>query len=392
MTASTARIRVMQVIGSLHIGGAENVVANLARELDPSRFDVAVRCTREFGVIAERLQREGVDVRLTAARRRQFRHLTPLLIAREARRWRADIVHTHGLVAMLHTAPAAMLGLMPAWIHTFHFGNYDAPITGWMRAEGWMVRKATGLVAVANAQKRSIVQRYLIPESRIHTIVNGVAGAAAADDPAARARKRAEFGLAPDDLVVGCVAVLSRQKGITHLLQAVPAIIRRHPRVRVLIVGGGFLEADLRREAAALGLGDRIVFTGWRPDGVQILPVFDVFVMSSLWEAMPMVLLESMAAALPIVVTDVGENRDIVDDGRCGVVIPPANADAIARGVGQLLADPGAAREMGLRARARFESHFTIRRMAAEYEALFASVVPGNPRAGSVLVDSRQNV
>jgi glycosyltransferase involved in cell wall biosynthesis len=367
----TRRLRVLQVIGSLHIGGAENVVVNLARRLDPERFDVRVCCTRARGVLAERLAAEGVEVKCVAPRAHRLRYATPLSLLASVWRSGADVVHTHGTPAMLHTGPLAALRLLPAWVHTFHFGNYGAGLTREMRMERRLCRRASHLVAVSETQRRTLLEHYGLAPDRIGTIVNGVDPSPTAHDPAHRTAVRAALGLAPDDIVVGTVAVLSEQKGITHLLQASPRILGRDPRVRVLIVGGGPYEERLRAEAAALGLGDRIVLTGWRADGAALLPALDVFVMASLWEAMPMVLLETMAVGLPIVVTDVGENRAIVGDGLCGRVIPPRDPAALAGAVEALLAKPEEALAMARRARARFEERFTTARMAADHAALY---------------------
>ena len=371
MSRAPRRLRVLQVIGSLHIGGAENVVVNLARHLDPDRFDVRVCCTRERGVLAERLASEGVDVRLVAPKPRILRYATPLRLLGRILRTRPDVIHTHGVPAMLHTGPLAALRVLPPWVHTFHFGNYAAGLTREMEIERRLCRRASHLVAVSETQRRTLLEHYALPPEALGTIVNGVDPSPTANDAAHRAAMRAALGLAPDDIVVGTVAVLSEQKGITYLLQAAPQILGHDPRVRLLIVGGGPYEARLRAEADALGVGDRIVFTGWRADGAALLPALDVFVMASLWEAMPMVLLETMAAGRPIVVTDVGENRAIVEDGICGRVVPPRDPGAIADAVRGLLSAPAEAAAMAGRARARFESRFTTARMAGDHAELY---------------------
>jgi glycosyltransferase involved in cell wall biosynthesis len=173
--------------------------------------------------------------------------------------------------------------------------------------------------------------------------------------------------------VVGCVAVLSVQKGLTYLLQAAREIIATFPTVRFLIVGGGTIETALRAEAAALGLGSRVVFTGWRQDYLEILQALDIFVMSSLWEAMPMALLEAMAARRAIIVTDVGDNRQIIDDGRCGILVAARDAGAIARAIRNLVEHPRSSSELSERAYRRFKDHYTVSHMVSQYERLYAA-------------------
>jgi glycosyltransferase involved in cell wall biosynthesis len=219
-----------------------------------------------------------------------------------------------------------------------------------MRAEKWLSRRVSALIAVSNVQRDALIRYHALSPSRIETIVNGVAENPYLADPGVRARLRAEFGFAAGDVVVGCVAVLTRQKGIPHLLAAAARIKAARPAVRFLVAGGGPLERDLRAQAATMGLGDTVVFTGWRQDNLKILTALDVFVMASLWEAMPLALLEAMAARRPIVVTDVGENRRVVADGACGRVVPPADETALADAILGHLDDPAAAAAMGERA------------------------------------------
>jgi glycosyltransferase involved in cell wall biosynthesis len=367
----TRRLRLLEVIGSLHIGGAEKVVLNLARGIDRSRFDLAVCCTRQRGVLAEQLTAEGIDVRLVAPQTHRWRHATPYLLWREIRRFGADIIHTHGTPALIHTGPLGLLRLAPTWVHTFHFGNYDAGLTRDMQRERYFCRFPTQLIAVSDAQRQSLMKAHGVPAARIGTIVNGVAGNPFLADPAVRDRKRAELGFRPEDVVVGAIAVLSEQKGISYLLQAAEEFLAADARLRLVVIGGGPLEVTLRAQAEQLSQRARITFTGWRQDSQELMTALDVFVMSSLWEAMPMVLLEAMAARRPIVATDVGENRRILDDGRCGHVVPPRDAAALAGAMLAVARDPEGTAAMASRAAARYDSAYTIERMVAAHEALF---------------------
>lgn len=372
--ATQQSMRVLQVIYSMSIGGTETAVAALLRNLDRSRFDVALACTRKLGVIGETLRAESLPVMLTAPRDKRFRYFTPLLLQRAIAKFRPDVVHTHSTPSMLHAGPLSWLKLLPAWIHTFHSGNYPLPNARYMACERVLSRRASQLVAVSEAQRQAIIEHHGIAPERILKVANGVAENPFAGDAAFRRRKRLEFGFVPEDIVVGCVAVLRSPKGLTYLLQAARQLIDQEPRLKFLIAGGGPLEAALREEARALGLGSRVVFTGWRRDSQEILTALDVFVMPSLWEAMPLALLEAMSASRPIVVSDVGDNRSVVEDGRCGVVVPPADVEALVAGVLELVRHPDAARQMGQRASQRFREQFTTRHMLAQYEGLYAQL------------------
>ena len=365
----------MQVIDSLHIGGAERAVALLASGLDRSRFDVAVRCTNGLGVLADQLIAQSIDVQLAGAPTRRQRYFTPWYLWRVVRRWQADVVHTHGLPGLLHAGPLAALGVAPPWVHTFHYGNYPLDNAKEAWAERLFARTADQLVAVSDAQRRAIVADYGFKPDAMTTVINGVDASRVAVDAEARASRRREFGFEPGHIVVGCVAVLTRQKGITHLIQAARQIASADPRVRFLIAGGGPLEDSLRSEARSLGLDGLLVFTGWRQDNLELLSALDIFVMSSLWEAMPLALLEAMSARRPIVVTDVGDNRMVVDGGACGRLVPSGDAGAIVDAVRALIADPEQAAAMAERAHARFLARFTSSQMVGQYEAIYERLV-----------------
>lgn len=351
----------------MHIGGAERVVVNLVRDLDPERFDVALCCTKALGVLAGRLRADSCEVVLAAPPSRRLRHLTPGYLHRAIARLKPDVVHTHGTPALLHAGLLAAAGLLPPWVHTFHYGNYALARGRHMIAERLLCRRATALVAVAEPQRLAIIEKHGLKRDQIVTIVNGVPPNPFLEDSAVRAARRAEFGFREDEVVIGCVAVLSEQKGITYLLRAVNQVAACGAKARFLIAGGGPLEHSLRKEAEELGLGSRVVFTGWRTDNLELLSALDVFVMSSLWEAMPIALLEAMAARRPIVVTDVGDNRAIVDDGACGLLIPPRDPGAIADAIASLINRPDFARGLAERGYRRFQEQFTTAAMAASY-------------------------
>ncbi len=372
--APPRRIRVLQVIGGMNIGGAEQVIMEIIRGLDRSRFDVGLCCTRVLGVLADQLRDEGVEVLLAAPPSRFLRHLTPAFLLRDIRRFRADVVHSHTTAALIQTGVLGAIRVLPPWVHTFHFGNYDGNASAQRRYEGHLSRSASQLVAVSESQRSALIAHQGVSADHITTIMNGVKSVTPLSQ-ADVASARAEFGLKPEHVVIGCIAVLSEQKGITYLLDAAQQIVASLPQARFLIIGGGPLEQPLRDKAAALGLADRVVLPGWKKDAARLLPIFDVFVMSSLWEAMPMALLEAMAAGRPIVVTDVGDNRGIVDDGGCGVVVPPRDPGAIAQAVLQIVNTPAASAAMTTRAVRRFNERFTTRHMVNAHEQLYEQLV-----------------
>jgi glycosyltransferase involved in cell wall biosynthesis len=386
MSVRDGRIRVLQVIGGLYIGGAEKVVASLALGVDRTRFETIVCCTRVLGPLGDPIVAAGIPLVLSGSPTGVSRYLGSFHLWRTLRHFRPDVVHTHGLPGMVELGPLAYLRLTPRWIHTYHFGNYPYANRRYMTIERVFSGAAHQLVAVAEAQRQTLIAQHRLDPGHIVTVPNGVRDLPfLADAGAVRARKRQELGIPADVPVVGSIAVLTEQKGITHLLRAARGIVDLVPAARFVIVGDGALKDALMQEAVALGLADHVLFTGWRADVGELLMAFDVWVMSSLWEAMPLALLEAMAGARPIVVTDVGDNRRVVQDGRVARVVPAGDADSLRTAILELLRNPDEATALGLRARGRFEERFTIARMVESYEALYAARAnerPAQPVAG----------
>jgi glycosyltransferase involved in cell wall biosynthesis len=135
-----------------------------------------------------------------------------------------------------------------------------------------------------------------------------------------------------------------------------------------------------------------VTFAGWQHDAARLLPIFDIFVMSSLWEAMPMALLEAMAARRQIVVTDVGDNRAIVDNGRCGAVVPPRDAAAITEAVLRIVGNPTDSLTMADRALRRFNERFTTRHMVDAHERLYERMVANRGRLPATTPAGQQAV
>jgi glycosyltransferase involved in cell wall biosynthesis len=333
---------------------------------------MAVCSTLGLGPMSEPLLAAGIPVLPAGPRGRVHNYLRPWHLSRVIARFKPDVVHSHGLPVLAELGQLSAFHLAPHWVHTYHFGNYPITEKPWhMHVERLFSAAPDQLVAVSDRQREDLVRFHRLDPQRIMTIPNGVPANSFAGDPAVRQRKRAELGIPPDAFVVGSVAVLSEQKGMTFLLQAAHAMRERHPSVKFLIVGGGPLEQPLREEAAARGLESTVVFTGWRKDAAELLCAFDVYVMASLWEAMPVALLEAMAARLPIVVTDVGQNRQIVEGERSAVVIPPGDASAIVSAVQTLIERPSFAAALAAAAHERVDQQFGTARMIERYEDLY---------------------
>jgi glycosyltransferase involved in cell wall biosynthesis len=186
---------------------------------------------------------------------------------------------------------------------------------------------------------------------------------------------RAELGIPEDSYVVGSVANLKAHKGYDHLLRAADEVRRQLPNVRFVLIGQGPLERELRLLASKLDLDGAVMFTGYREDAVRVASVFDVFVLSSIHEGLSIALIEAMALGKPAIVTDVGGLPEVVEDGRQGFVVPPADPRALSNRIVQVLRDENLRRQFGIEAQKRaqaFQIGNAVRRIEEVYEELLS--------------------
>jgi glycosyltransferase involved in cell wall biosynthesis len=194
-------------------------------------------------------------------------------------------------------------------------------------------------------------------------------------DESERAAARARLGLSADDFVVGIVARLSAQKAHHVLFEAFADLRDRHPHARLVVVGGGDREMELRMLAARLRMGDSVLFAGLRRDVQALLPAFDVSCLSSVHEGVPMAAIESMAVGIPMVVTDCGALRDMIVDGEHGFIVPVGDSLAMADRLLALADDSKLRERLGQSAHSRVQRMYRIEQTARGYQDLLVNLV-----------------
>jgi glycosyltransferase involved in cell wall biosynthesis len=193
------------------------------------------------------------------------------------------------------------------------------------------------------------------------------------------AEVRAELGIDPGTIVIGTVANLRVQKAYPDLLEAAREVIERRPDVRFVAVGQGPLEAEIRAMHARLGLGDRLLLLGHRPDAVRVMGACDVFVLASHWEGLGVAVMEALALGLPVVATAVGGVPEVVEHGREGLLVPPGHPGELAAALLAVVSDDRLRREMSAAAARRgaaLSIDAAVRRTEAVYYEL-AVAAPG---------------
>jgi glycosyltransferase involved in cell wall biosynthesis len=237
--------------------------------------------------------------------------------------------------------------------------------------------RTDGAIAVSGSTRDFLVRERFVPAERVRLIWNGAPLEEFAPAARERARRvRRELGIPEEALVFGTIGRLNAQKGHRFLLQAAALLFPRVAVARLLIAGDGDLMAELRQQAAGLGLADRVVFAGHRTDVPDLLGALDVFCISSLYEGTPLALFEAMAAGRAIVSTAVDGCREVLEDGTTGLLVPPGDAPALARGLERVLGDAALRAALGRRALAasrRYDVSACVDQMQAFYDDLLGA-------------------
>jgi glycosyltransferase involved in cell wall biosynthesis len=377
------KVRLLTVMSALCIGGAERVAGCLTERIDKRSFVSAVCYLKGCGPVGDQLMQAGVDV-IPVPGLSPWRtdYLTALKLRRLVKARRIQVIHTHEIHGLVDGTICRLTTPGLRHVHTFHYGNY--PECNWktraFESQCWRVPDA--LVAVGHRQAAAIRDLYRMPENRLKVIWNGVD-----DAPPPTERLPLLADLAPGVPVIASISTLIRQKGLEYLLEAAGLLRQSGDSFMLLVAGDGVLRSELVERAARLGLTDQVRFLGWVPEAArQVLPACDIFVQSSLWEAMSIVVLEAMAAGKPTVVTSVGENTHVVVPSETGLVVPPADPAALAEALRSLLRDPVRRAALGRDARRRYEQRFRVEHMVVEYERLYLEIL-GLPEPAGRLQD-----
>ncbi len=362
-------IRVLELLTTTAPGGGPRQVYDLARCLPRSEFEVAVAGPRD-GPFFDRFRALGVSVAAVPTGRLRPRPL--LATVRLIRRLGIEVVHTHGKGAGLHGRLAARWTGAAA-VHTFHgihYESYRRPLQLlYLGLERRLACWTHTVIHVSPTQEAEARRLGLAAPDRLATVINGVDLDEQDRRVAASPLTRARLGLGPDVAVLGSVARFDPVKRLDALVGALQFLNR--PGVALLLVGDGPEAERLRRQVAAAGLGERVVFAGWLDDPARVHPALDLYVAASLKEGLPLAVLEAMGAGLAVVATDVPGHRDVVKDDETGLLVAPGDERALAAAIGALLDDPERRRRMGRAGRARVGRDFAIRPMVEKTAEIY---------------------
>ncbi len=360
---------ILHLTFNMHIGGTEQVIRNLVETADKLKYRSSVLCLEApvgpFGVM---LQEKG-HVIDTMPRKEGFDLGLIFNLRKYLKSHQVDILHCHQYTPWVYGALASMfLGINV--IFTEH-GRFYPDSSSWKRkvVNPLLLKFTSYITAISKATKQALTKFEYIPENKIKVIYNGITGTS--PDCGNCNEIREKSGVPSSALIVGTIARLDPIKNHKMMIESFQKVNQHIPDSYLFIVGDGEERQNLENICSELNVTDRVIFTGYIPDPVKYIQTIDIFLLSSLNEGTSITLLEAMSAGKPCVVTNVGGNPEIIEDGFNGLVTASDNPEDFAHAIQSLVQDETLFLRMKNNAISRFQSNFTVDAMKAHYERIY---------------------
>jgi glycosyltransferase involved in cell wall biosynthesis len=368
-------VRILFLVNGFAIGGAEVKLLELVREIKirfPKTYYPIVCAVGQGGPLQERFEKMNVETYVFSKRHRYDVFLIYKVFQLIQKR-RINIVQTtlyYADIIGAYTAKLAGIKRIVSWdamTAPYHYGMKN--LLAYRLASKWF----TVAVAVSHAIREKIIYERHVPADKTTTIHYGVDNRYFSDTNNESYRKK--LGFHSKNIVIGTVARLSEQKGHRYLIDATKEVVGRYPNIRVLFIGDGPLRKELELQVNRLGLDSVIKFLGFRSDVKELLSTLDIFVLPSLFEGLPNVVLEAMACGKPVIATNVSGIPEIIDDHQTGILIPPKDSNAIAQAIYQMLQNPKKMKMMGKMSRNRVEEKFSLKQQVNAFVELYEKML-----------------
>ncbi len=394
---TSSRPVICQLLHGLRVGGAEVLVARLARMLR-ERFHFHFVCLDELGSLGEELRGEGFAVEVLH-RRSGIDWRLPWRLSRHLARTHTALIHAHQYTPFFYALTARLLRETPI-LFTEH-GRWvpDYPRRKRIVANRLLMRRCDRVIGVGEVVRQALIVNEGIPKQRVGVIYNGVDLSPYRQSPPDRAAIRREMNVEEDALVIMQVARLVPIKDHQTALKALAEARRERERpefsaefspefsagnsgrsrsrlARLVLVGEGPEESAIRETIARLGLQDCVRLLGLRSDVSRLLRAADVFLLSSINEGIPLTVIEAMAAGLPVVSTAAGGVGEVVLDGKTGLLAPVGDAEGLARHLLHLSENAAERKRLGDAGRERAFALYDEEQMLASYERLYREMLP----------------
>jgi glycosyltransferase involved in cell wall biosynthesis len=373
------KINILHIIGSLPIGGAEMLLLTLAANINLQRINMIVCCLYDEGPLAEEIRKYGIKVICLKVPRFRYAYRRIFNLIKIIKTEKVDIVHTHMQYADFMGRLIARVCNVPIICKTRHFYR-GSSMKGSPEYATWYLRLNVLLdyftdmvIYVSNSQMSVFKKR----ERNRCVISNAVYEKRIRLLPDARQTARNVLGIAADEILVGSLARLHKIKGQEYLVRAIYEMrkLKNDIKVKLILMGDGDIEHDLRLLAERLQIGSNVIFSGRVNDVSDTLQALDIYVHPSIWEAFSVAVIEAMYCGVPVVVTNVGVNPEIITHRDNGILVEPGDSAGIARAVLELIENLGLAEKIAKKGRETVLSKYTGRIYAENFMQLYENMM-----------------
>jgi glycosyltransferase involved in cell wall biosynthesis len=374
-------IRLLHVIVELPVGGAEEHLLSLVRNLDRDRFESTVCCIGRSGPIGKEIEAAGIRiVELGKLRKGGYDGNIVTLLQEILRSEQISLMHTHLYHANMYGRLAAFREGVPT-VCSIH-NTYIHPKRHRRLINWWLARRTPVIIAGSEAIKSDILRYDGVSPGIVRVIPYGVA-VEKFDNPVVREEAQKKLGLPTNRFYVGTVGRLEKQKGQRHLVDATAKLRREGMEISLILIGSGREEENLREQVLRAGITDDVLFFGTRRDLPDLYRAMDVFALPSLWEGLPLALLSAMASGLPVVVTSVGGIPEVVRDGENGFLVPPEDPAALAAAIRRVREDAELASACGRSGAETVRAEYSHQRNAERIMEVYEEILAGHRPARS---------
>jgi L-malate glycosyltransferase len=368
--------KLLHIVNSLNPGGAERLAVQMSQAF-AGEFDVSVVCLDEPGLWAAGLRRQGIPV-YCLYRQSGLDISVALKLAQYCLRHRVDIIHAHQCTPWIYAALSRLVYGSPRLLLEEH-GRFFPEVTNRKRVffNKTVIRHLTHrFIAVSEDVRNRLVEYEGLPFDQIEVVYNGVVPDPLLDSTE-RDSLRQSFGIGADDFVVGTVGRFDPIKNLPMLLKGIAGAREKNVSIRGLLVGNGPAFEQVGKLRDYLGLSEVVAMPGHREAAHQSIQCMDLFVLSSFSEGTSMALLEAIAAGVPVAVTGVGGNPEVVMGGQTGWVVGSDSVADLKKAILEAVSHPQKARQFAESGRLRFDERFTREKMLQGYRRIYAEMLNG---------------
>lgn len=362
------KINVLEVIATLGIGGTEKQLVQLVKNLDRKKYNITVCCLTRGGPLLQEIEQIGIEV-VVLNKRYKFDFFVIFRLASLMRKKKTDLIHTYMFTSNTFGRLAAILAWVPIVISSER--NVDSWKKWYHRVIDRVLSRFTDkIIANAHAVRKFYIEKVGINPKKILTVYNGI-DLREFEQIATTQEIKRHLNIDSSRYIVGSIGRLVKAKGYEYYIQAACQVLEKIPQTTFLIIGKGEEGENLKRLAERMSISDKVVFIGEEKRVRNVLEIIDVFVSSSLREGHSNVILEAMAMGKPVVATRVGGNPETIVGGQTGILVPPKDFRALARGIIKVLQNEEISKKLGEAAKERIREQFTIEKTIARIEGLY---------------------